>query len=329
MLPEIKSVLLPPHTEVIPMDRRTFLGLATTAVGTLACVRHAPAQTPIRRVGGPRLKTSLNAYSFHKPLTDHLKGIEGGMTLADLLGFCAEHGFDAIDPTGYYFPGYPDPPANKAIIEFKRRAHELGLDVSGTGVRTHFAAADADRRAADVRHAKAWVEVAARLGAPVLRVFAGAAAEGRTLEEQAEWVADCLREVAAHGAKFGVLIGFQNHWDALGPADDVLKVLKQVESDWLGMVVDVGSFHTADPYKDIAAVVPFAVNWQVKEYLGGGDKEKPVKTDLAKVVAIAREGGYRGSLPIETLPAPGGVYDPVTKVPRLLKELQAAIRASG
>ena len=32
------------------------------------------------------------------------------MTLFDLLDFCAEQNFDAIDPTGYFFPGYPKPP---------------------------------------------------------------------------------------------------------------------------------------------------------------------------------------------------------------------------
>ena len=43
----------------------------------------------------------------------------------------------------------------------------LGLDISGTGVRNNFATPDKDKRAADVKHVKEWVEVAARMGAPV------------------------------------------------------------------------------------------------------------------------------------------------------------------
>jgi hypothetical protein len=127
-----------------------------------------------KRAGGPRLKTSLNAYSFNKMLSDHLKGTGKGMSLFELLDFCAEHDFDAIDPTGYYFPGYPKPPSDAYLNEFKRRAFVRGLDISGTGVRTHFASADKAKRESDVQLVKDWVEVAARMGAPVLRVFAGA-----------------------------------------------------------------------------------------------------------------------------------------------------------
>ena len=57
-------------------------------------------------MGGPRLKVSLNAYSFNTALVAPASGGKPAMTLFDLLDFCARHNFDAIDPTGYYFPGY-------------------------------------------------------------------------------------------------------------------------------------------------------------------------------------------------------------------------------
>ena len=122
-----------------------------------ATVGTATAQTPIKRAGGARLKTSLNAYSFNKTLTDNIKDGGKGMSLMQLLDYCAEQNFDAIDPTGYYFPGYPKPPADKYLNEFKRRAFQLGLDISGTGVRNNFASPDKERRTADVRLAKEWV----------------------------------------------------------------------------------------------------------------------------------------------------------------------------
>jgi hypothetical protein len=46
-----------------------------------------------------KFKLSLNVYSFNNPLR------EGKIDLFDVLDFCAEYNFDAIDPTGYYFPG--------------------------------------------------------------------------------------------------------------------------------------------------------------------------------------------------------------------------------
>jgi sugar phosphate isomerase/epimerase len=280
-------------------------------------------QTPIKRIGGPKLKISLNAYSFNKSLNDHLKGRGKGVTLFDLLDFCAENDIDAIDPTGYFFPGYPKVPTDKYLNDFKRRAFVLGIAISGTGVRNDFATPDKAKRAADVEHVKEWIEVASRLGAPVLRVFAGPRPTGHTWDEVAQWMVEDLKVCVEHGKKHGVIIGIQNHGDTLKTAEETLKIVKMVDSEWFGVIVDTGYF-LADPYKEIAAVAPYAVNWQIKEHLGG--KGGTVKTDLKKIVQIARESGYRGYLPIETLPTPGKDYDPHASVRQVLKELRAELK---
>jgi sugar phosphate isomerase/epimerase len=311
-----------------PANRRDFLRLAAAyplaaAAGTVLGAGAAIAAEPIKRLGGPKLKTSLNAYSFNKALNDHIKGRGKGVTLFDLLDFCAELNFDAIDPTGYFFPGYPKVPADKYLNDFKRRAFQLGLDISGTGVRNDFATPDKAKRAADVKHAKEWVEVAARLGAPVLRVFAGPVPRDHSWDEVAKWMVDDLRQCAEHAGKYGVIIGVQNHGDMLKNADEVLKVVRMVDSEWFGVIVDTGYFMTPDPYQDMAAVTPYAVNWQIKERLGG--KDGTTKTDLKKIVRIALDGGYRGYIPIETLSVAGQDYDPRARVAQLLNQLREAM----
>jgi sugar phosphate isomerase/epimerase len=281
-------------------------------------------QQLIPRVGKARLKISLNAYSFNKTLNDHVKGRGKGMSLFDLLDFCAQNDFDGIDPTGYYFPGYPKPPHAKFLNDFKRRAHHLGIAISGTGVRNNFAQADKAKRAADVEHVKEWVEVAARMGAPVLRVFAGVQPEGHKWDDVARWMAADLKECVQHGKKYGVIIGIQNHADMLSTAEETLKLLKMVnEPEWFGVIVDTGAFVSPDPYKDIAAVAPFAVNWQIKTHLAGKEK---VKTDLKRIVQIARAAGYRGYLPIETLQIKGEDYDPRARVTEMIRELREAMK---
>jgi sugar phosphate isomerase/epimerase len=306
-----------------PVNRRDFLtrvsvlpvGAALT-IGIASATRPVEAQTPIKRGGGPRLKTSLNAYSFSKALND-------------LLDFCAERNFDAIDPTGYFFPGYPKVPTDQYINSFKKRAFQLGLDISGTGVRNNFAAPDREARAADVRLVKEWIECAARMGAPVLRVFAGPMPEGYKWDQVSAWMVESLKECVEHGKQYGVLVGIQNHGDTLKTADDVLKIVKMVDSEWFGAIVDTGYFLSPDPYEDIARVVPHAVNWQVKENVDGAAGHS--RTDMKRLVKIARDGGYRGYLPIETLSAKGGTetYDPRARVSALLKELREAIEQTA
>jgi sugar phosphate isomerase/epimerase len=167
------------------------------------------------------------------------------------------------------------------------------------------------------------------MGAPVLRVFAGPPPEGYTWDQVAEWMVDDLKPCVEHGEKYGVLIGIQNHGDMLKTADDVLKVVKMVDSPWFGVIVDTGYFQSPDPYQDIARVLPHAVNFQVKEKVDGAAGHN--KTDLKRLVKIVREGGYRGYLPIETLSVKGSgeVYDPRARVTELLAELREALKETG
>ena len=294
------------------------------------------ALAPARRTGGPRLKTALNAYSFSKLLNDHAKGRGAGMTLLQLCDFCARHDFDAVDLTGYFFPGYPEVPADGVLLEVKRRAFDLGLDISGTGVRNNFTTADKALRTEGVRHIQQWVEVAARLGAPVLRVFADTQMKAQTWEtasggvprEQVEeWIAADLRVCAQHAAKFGVIIGVQNHGDFLKTGAEHLSLIQRVDSPWSGPIVDTGYDKSADPYADMAQVAPFAVNWQIKESPFGAGHA--VRTDLPRLLTLIRLAGYRGYLPIETLSAAGAEYDPFKVVPAFLAELRVAIAATS
>jgi sugar phosphate isomerase/epimerase len=319
------------------VNRRNFLKSASllplcTASGLGLAGASAGAMEPIKRCGGPMLKISLNAYSFARLLNDHLRGRGKGLTLFDLLDFCAQHNFEAIDPTGYYFPGYGSVregkkgvPTDAYIYEFKRRAFELGVAISGTGVANDLATADKEKRASEVKHIKDWVVVAAKLGAPVLRVFAGPVPEGyeNQWDEVAAWMVADLKECVAHAEKYGVIIGIQNHGGMLKSADQVIKVIKMVDSPWFGAINDTGYYMTPDPYVDMAKVVPYTVNWQVKQRLGG--KEGTTPMDLKRLIGLMKAGGYRGYVPIETLSQPGKEYDPVAFVPEFLKEVRQAI----
>src|SRR4051794_16834218 len=204
-------------------SRRQFLAgasvlpLAAVAGGGLGRLAAMAEEAP-KPATAAGLKVSLNAYSFNRLLNDSIKGRGAGVTLMELLDFCAKHKFEGFDPTGYFFPGYPKVPSSKYVDDFKRKAADLGIGISGTGVRNNFTTSDKAVRAAAVQHIKEWVEVAARLGAPVIRVFADTqmkamnwqqVAPGCTRDQVQDWIAADLRECAEQGKKFGVCIGVQ------------------------------------------------------------------------------------------------------------------------
>lgn len=305
------------------LDRRSFLKAATLAPFAASAVSAAKTET---------LKTSLNAYSFNKMLNDNIKGRGEGITLIQVMEFAAKNKFQGFDATGYFFPGYPEVPSDAYINKLKQRAADLGIGISGTGVRNNFTTADAGVRKQGVDHIKAYVEVAAHLGAPVIRVFADtqmraenwqSVSKGATRQQVQDWIAADLKECAAHGQKYGVIIGVQNHGDFLKTGAEQLALIKAVGSRFCGPIVDTGYYKTPDPYVDMALVAPTSVNWQVKQSPLGEESEVP--TDLVKMLKIVRKSGYKGYLPIETLSPKGKPYDPFTVVPAFLKQLEEAI----
>lgn len=263
----------------------------------------------------PKLKLSCNLYSYNHPLRS------GTMTLEEVITECAEIGFDAVDPTGYYFPGYPDAPPDDYVYRIKQHAFLLGLDISGTGVRNDFAVPDESVRAADVAHVKRWVDVAGKLDAPVLRVFAGAGVpDGYNRADAFDWVVEALQDCVAYGERRGVMIVLQNHDELIKTADEVLSIRERITSDWFGLNVDIGSLRTGDPYEETALLAPHAYTWQIKEtvYREGA----PEKTDVVRIVGILRDAGYRGYIPLETL---GEGDTPRQKLPAFFDEVRRAL----
>ena len=176
----------------------------------------------ISREAGVKLKLGLNAFSFNGPL------LAGTMTLADAVDFCATNGVDALDATGYYFPGYPNVPTDNYIYALKRKAFVNGVAISGTGVRNNFAVADEAARKRDVQMVKDWIVVASKLGAPVIRVFAGPErAAGYTFDQALDWMVSDFKQCAAFGREHGVVVGLQQHNDFLKTAEETSASFKR------------------------------------------------------------------------------------------------------
>ncbi len=258
-----------------------------------------------------RIKISLNAYSFNAPL------LAGTLQVTDMMDFCVEHGFEGLDLTGYYLPGYPEVPNDTYLFQLKRKLHTIGLSLSGTGCRNNFVKQDPKARDLEIQLVKNWVDLTAKLGAPVLRVFAGTTEiPGFSWQESAKWVVDSLKECVDYAAKKGVIIGLQNHHDFIQTADQAIEIIQKVNSPWCGLILDVGSYREKDVYQEIEKSIPYAINWQLKETVFYGTQEVPI--DLKKTFEIIKKSNYRGFMPIETLRK----GDPTIIVPEFLAQVK-------
>lgn len=295
------------------LNRRSFtrnIALAGVAAAALPVV-DLTEKTFSTGSGTNHLRISLNAFSFNDLL------LAKKMTIDDLLDFCAKTGFEGVDLTGYYFPGYPAAPSDEYIFHIRKKAFRLGIDLGCTGVRNDFTWADPGKRAEEKKLVKDWIKVAQKLGAPGVRIFAGTLSkENFNWDERAKWIVDDIRECADFGKDHGVMLAFQNHWDFVKTASEVEKIMKMIGHEWVGLMLDIGSYRSPDPYKDIAATSGYAITWQMKEKVYINDTQ--VEADYEKVIEIVKNCGYRGYLPLETL----GQGDPYQKVEALFRKVK-------
>jgi sugar phosphate isomerase/epimerase len=294
------------------MKRRNFLksAVASSALAFIP-LRYGFAQSCPAQSLPVRTKISLNAYSFNRPL------VSGAMSMEDMLEYAAQVGFEGIDLTGYYFPGYPEVPTDEFIYHIKQKAFRLGLEICGSGVRNNFAQADPVARDADKKLVKEWITVVSKLGGQTLRIFSGNnVPSGYSREEVFQWIVSCTKECAEYARRHGVILAIQNHHDFLKTASEVEELLRAINSEWVGLMLDIGSYRMSDPYTEIRQTVNYAISWQLKEevYIN----EKVTKTDLDKVKEIISQSNYRGYLPIETL----GDGDPKQKIAEMFGEVK-------
>ncbi|MDX1983821.1 MAG: sugar phosphate isomerase/epimerase family protein [Bryobacteraceae bacterium] len=297
------------------MNRRQLLTAALAAGATHAAPREAADGRVIRRAG-TKIKIGLNAYSFNRPL------MAGTMNLNDVIDYCAANNIDGVDLTGYYFPGYPNVPGDEFLYKLKRRAFLNGVTISGTGVRNDFALTDASSRRGHIALVKDWIGVAAKLGSDMVRVFSGKEVpKGHTFDQVLEWMVPAFQECASYGASHGVIVGLQHHDDFLKTADETIRLVNLVGSDWFSVILDVGSLRQGDPYAEIEKLLPYSSNWQIKEHVWYGGKKTPI--DLPRLRKIIDKTGYRGFTPIEAL----GPGDPAAVVTAFLNQVRSAFLA--
>ena len=307
------------------LPRRDFLKAATVSLAGLGLAGlRAAAIEPFKRHGSARLQLSLAAYSFRQFFKDGQPGRvapgEGGqrIDLFDFIDYCADQGCAGAELTSYYFPKELD---DAFLLKLRRHAFLRGVAISGSAVGNTFTHPKGDQRDAEIAAVKKWIDHAAVLGAPHIRVFAGNLQKGSTLAEARRLALEALEECCDYAGKKGVFLGLENHGGIVAEPDDLLEIVRAVKSPWFGINLDTGNFHTDDPYADLARCAPYAVNVQVKSEIQPRSAKKKESADLARLVKILRDANYQGFVALEYEAA----EDAWQAVPPLLKQLRGLL----
>jgi len=275
------------------INRRHFVATAAgSALLALAPKSPAHAIEPVQRNGKPKFKFSLAAYSYRKLLQDK----ESGVTLSTFVQDCASFGLEGVELTSYYFP---EDVADADLIALRGECFRLGLDISGTAVRNNFGILDDTKRQAEIDHVKTWIDRAAVLHAPVIRIFAGHHPKGVDETESHRRMVAGIEECCEYAGQRGIHLALENHGGPTATAEGLLSLVQDVKSPWFCVNLDTGNFHTEDIYADLAKAAPYAVNVQVKVVVSGPNTKGKQPTDFKKLAGILRKANYRGYVVLE------------------------------
>jgi sugar phosphate isomerase/epimerase len=302
--------MLPTPNVPTRRDLLRWTGLSAAALAgsgvASAATTQAPAQAPFPRARNMHL--SLAAYSVRQALTS------GSMDLFKFLDWCAELDLTGAELTSYYFPEDFD---SAYLRRLRRHAFGRGVIISGTAVRNNFCLPPGPEKDRWIQHVHNWIDHAAELFAPHIRIFAGDLPAGTPKETGITWVADGIKALLDHAAARGIVLGLENHGGITARAADLLAICDQVGNHpWFGVNLDTGNYHVL-PYEEVEMTAPRAVNVQIKVEIWEGEKQIPANLGLMRDIIV--RSGYRGWLVLEYEAA----ADPFQAVPRYLDELRS------
>jgi sugar phosphate isomerase/epimerase len=187
------------------------------------------------------------------------------------------------------------------------------------------------------------IRVAAFLGAPLLRVFAGSPPSEAERPKAFDRAAAGLRRVCEEAANAGIPVGLQNHnHGALcRTGEDVVRFMRAVDHSNLTHVLDTGQFagcrgasgrppaelRDADYMESIRRAAPLARYVRAKFYNPAPDGSEPW-IDYQQVFDILRSVHYPGFVDIVYEPGQAGGQDVRVAIPRVVSFLRSMIKAS-
>jgi sugar phosphate isomerase/epimerase len=300
--------------------RRAIVSGAAAIVGAMgvAVIRPRTAKSidPVARSNGSKFKFSLAGYSYRDLFKPNNKFAKEALTLHDFASDCAKMQLEGTELTSYYFPS---PVTNEYLTDLRRHCFRLGLDVSGTAVGNDFCHPAGPQRDRQIASVKEWIDHAAVLGAPVIRIFSGSVKKGQSAEEAHRLAVIAIEECCEYAGKRAIHLALENHGGLTATADGMLKLIGDVKSPWFGVNFDSGNFHGEDVYGELAQIAPYTVNAQIKVVVSTA-KQKRRPSDFKRLAKILSDAGYRGYVVLEYEES----GNPRTECPKYIDQIREA-----
>ncbi|HSQ89695.1 sugar phosphate isomerase/epimerase family protein [Romboutsia sp.] len=208
------------------------------------------------------MKIGLETESYHLAFQNGLM---------DIFGFIrktAELGLDGVMINIIAFPGdkylHPEWGAlGGADLDHLEKVKEE--------IQKHGLFAEIDARGTDPQHLTKVIKVAHKIGADVIRTYCCFNGYER---ERLERAPEDIKEIVPLLKKYRIKLAVENHEEET--ADEVIKIIKEVDSPWVGVHCDIGNSMMAweEPVDAVRKLAPYAYTTHFKDHIIIKDKDQ-------------------------------------------------------
>lgn len=178
------------------------------------------------------MNISLSMWSVHK------YWYEGKWDTVDFLGFASEAGVTGVELLSCF---WRDKEKDIPLIDEALQKH--GLKVACFSACNNFVVADDSQRQAQLKEVTDAVDAAVHFGAKVVRVFSGDLPnDSISFEQGMQYVIEGLSAAAQYAEQKGVTLCLENHGLFAGRSDQVMSIIREVNSHALRSTFDTGNF---------------------------------------------------------------------------------------
>jgi len=252
------------------------------------------------------------------------------LSFEDFVKRAKDYGYAGVELDGKRPHGNPMDLDQRKRDQMRNILEREGMEIPCVAANNDFSSPIPEHRECQLLMVRELARLAANLGAKVIRLFAAwpgvvmrdgiatydlVRSDFYTYERQYpfatrlerwNWVKDCLKEAAAFGEEFGVVMALQNHAPLLRHWKDCYDLVQEVNSPWLKTCLDLPLLNSFDPQYVRQAALAVGSS-QVHSHFGGEfyrdgagrvqqrslEFGKPVP-DYGYFIQLMREIGYDG-----------------------------------
>ncbi|MGD0582174.1 MAG: sugar phosphate isomerase/epimerase family protein [Bacteroidales bacterium] len=320
------------------MNRRKFIETSGVAAGAavIGGVKASALEKATESKARPSMKSKIKLGLYS--ITYGGIWYQGAALAFDELCIRAkEYGFDGVELDNKRPMGCPLDLDKKKRDDMVNSLQKYGLEIPAVAANNDFSSPIPEHRECQLLMVNETAKLAKDLGAKVVRLFAAwpgvAIHEGvgtydlsrgeyftfqrqfpfATRLDRYNFVKDCLREAAKMGEENGVVMALQNHAPLIRTWKDTYDLVKEVNSPWLKICLDLPIFENLDK-EYIANAVRTVGGLQVHSHFGGEyyrDSFQIIKArvldyyaggmlpDYSHYIELMNEIGYNGYFTFE------------------------------